>query len=101
MPSLNTRLLSDVPIVYPSLPKQRAIAHILGTLDDKIELNRRMNQTLEEMARAIFKDWFIDFGPTRAKVEGREPYLRPPRCGTSSQTVSRTQSLDLFPQGGK
>ena len=57
------------------LPEQRAIAHILGTLDDKIELNRRMNQTLEEMARAIFKDWFIDFGPTRAKMEGREPYL--------------------------
>ena len=56
-------------------PEQRAIAHILGTLDDKIELNRRMNQTLEEMARAIFNDWFIDFGPTRAKMEGREPYL--------------------------
>ena len=59
----------------PPLPEQRTIAHILGTLDDKIELNRRMNRTLEEMARAIFKDWFIDFGPTRAKIEGREPYL--------------------------
>ena len=50
-------------------------AHILGTLDDKIELNRRMNETLEAMARAIFKDWFVDFGPTRAKIEGRNPYL--------------------------
>ena len=46
-------------------------------MDDKIELNRRMNRTLEEMARAIFKDWFVDFGPTRAKMEGLEPYLPP------------------------
>ena len=75
MPSINTQILSDVLIAYPPLPEQRAIAHILGTLDDKIELNRKMNQTLEEMARAIFKDWFVDFGPTRAKIAGREPYL--------------------------
>ncbi len=63
----------------PSLPlaDQRAIAATLGALDDKIELNRRMNQTLEAMARAIFKDWFVDFGPTRAKMEGRAPYLAP------------------------
>ena len=61
----------------PPLLEQRAIAHVLGTLDDKIELNRRMNQTLEEMARAIFQDWFVDFGPTRAKVDGQEPYLPP------------------------
>ena len=59
----------------PPLPEQRAIAHILGTLDDKIELNRRMNQTLEAMARAIFQDWFVDFGPVRAKIEGQDPYL--------------------------
>lgn len=62
-------------VCLPPLPEQRAIAHILGTLDDKIELNRRRNQTLEAMARALFKDWFIDFGPVRAKMEGREPYL--------------------------
>ena len=55
----------------PSLPEQRAIAHVLGTLDDKIELNRRMNETLEEMARALFKSWFVDFDPVRAKMEGR------------------------------
>ena len=61
--------------MLPPLAKQRAIAHILGTLDDKIELNRRMNQTLEQMARAIFQDWFVDFGPVRAKLEGRDPYL--------------------------
>ena len=62
-------------ISLPPLSQQRAIARILGTLDDKIELNRRMKQTLEAMARAIFKDWFVDFGPTNAKAEGREPYL--------------------------
>jgi type I restriction enzyme S subunit len=57
----------------PPLPIQKAIAHVLGTLDDRIELCRRMNETLEAMARALFKDWFIDFGPVRAKMEGREP----------------------------
>jgi type I restriction enzyme S subunit len=58
-------------IAYPSLPEQRAIAHILGTLDDKIELNRRMSETLEAMARALFKSWFVDFDRVRAKAEGR------------------------------
>ena len=71
MPSLNTRILSDVPIVYPPLPEQRAIAHVLGTLDDKIELNRRMNETLAELSRALFKSWFVDFDPIRAKMERR------------------------------
>lgn len=56
------------------LPEQRAIARILGTLDDKIELNRRMNHTLEEMARALFKSWFVDFDPVTAKAEGRVPF---------------------------
>jgi type I restriction enzyme S subunit len=56
------------------LGEQRAIAHILGTLDDKIDLNRRMNETLEAMARAIFKSWFVDFDPVRAKAEGRKPF---------------------------
>ncbi len=66
MPSLNTSLLSDVVIPYPKeMAEQRAIAHILGTLDDKIELNRRMNETLEAIARALFKSWFINFDPVR------------------------------------
>src|SRR5260370_21399712 len=56
---------------------QEAIAQTLSGLDDKIELNRRMNETLELMARALFKDWFVDFGPTRAKAEGRASYLAP------------------------
>ena len=67
--------IGTVTVPVPPLPEQRRIAHILGTLDDKIELNRRMNETLEEMARAVFKDWFVDFGPVRAKMEGREAYL--------------------------
>ena len=74
-PNVSSHQLAEIP--YPTLDEseQRAIAHILGTLDDKIELNRRMNETLEEMARALFKDWFMDFGPVRAKMEGRDPYL--------------------------
>jgi len=59
----------------PEPPEQRAIASVLGALDDKIELNTQTNNTLEATARAIFKDWFVDFGPTRAKMEHRAPYL--------------------------
>ncbi len=58
-------------VCLPSGAEQRAIAHILGTLDDKIELNRKQNETLEAMARALFKAWFVDFEPVRAKMEGR------------------------------
>ena len=70
-PNVSAQQLADIP--YPSLDhtQQRAIANVLGTLDDKIELNRRMNETLEEMARALFKSWFVDFDPVRAKMEGR------------------------------
>ncbi len=75
VPGLNRNAAHARVLEVPGESEQRAIAHVLGTLDDKIELNRRMNQTLEEMARAIFKDWFVDFGPTRAKMEGRERYL--------------------------
>lgn len=75
VPHTNLSILRKVPLRVPSLQSQRAIAHVLGTLDDKIELNRRRNQTLEAMARALFQDWFVDFGPVRAKMEGREPYL--------------------------
>jgi len=63
--------LQRIRVRIPPLQEQRAIAHILGTLDDKIELNRRMSQTLEAMARALFKAWFVDFEPVRAKMEGR------------------------------
>ncbi|MBB2170987.1 restriction endonuclease subunit S [Gluconacetobacter asukensis] len=59
----------------PPIELQRPIGALMSTLDEKIKLNRRMNKTLEATARAIFKDWFVDFGPTRAKMEGRAPYL--------------------------
>lgn len=70
----------DVPkfeLTIPPLSEQKIISNTLASLDDKIDLNRRMNETLEAMARALFKDWFADFGPTRAKMEGRPPYLAP------------------------
>jgi len=68
---LETSVLKSLPLRLPPLAEQRAIAHILGTLDDKIELNRKQNETLEAMARALFKAWFVDFEPVRAKMEGR------------------------------
>jgi len=71
VPLINLSVLRSLPIPLPPVAEQRAIAHILGTLDDKIELNRRMNETLEAMARAIFTSWFVDFDPVRAKIEGR------------------------------
>ena len=64
-------------VSLPGIDEQEAIAQLLTAFNDKIELNRRMNETLEAMARAIFKDWFVDFGPTHAKAEGRAPYLAP------------------------
>jgi type I restriction enzyme S subunit len=76
-PSLNRNYIHPLPLSFPGRPKQDAIVAVLGALDDKIELNRRMNETMEAIARAIFRDWFVDFGPTRAKMEGREPYLAP------------------------
>jgi len=72
-------------ITLPPVPEQKRIAHILGTLDDKIELNRRMNATLEGISRAIFKSWFVDFDPVRQKAAGQQP------VGTDAQTAA------LFP----
>jgi len=68
-PTLNRNHVHPIRILWPSLSEQKAIAHILGTLDDKIELNQRMNETLEAMARAIFKSWFVDFDPVRRNVD--------------------------------
>ena len=68
IPSTSREEFYGLPISVPPLSEQRAIAHVLGTLDDKIELNRRMNETLETMAQALFKSWFIDFDPVRAKA---------------------------------
>ena len=88
MASLNQEIIERVPIVLPPIEQQRVIAHILGTLDDKIELNRRMNETLEAMARALFKSWFVDFDPCpcqdgrprpRPAQAPRRPLSRPAR----------------------
>lgn len=84
-PQITFDQVSYLEIPIPPLPDQHAIAHILGTLDDKIELNRRMNETLEAMARALFKSWFVDFDPVRAKIEGRDTDLPP-------------EISDLFPE---
>jgi type I restriction enzyme S subunit len=72
-PSLSRDTFSAQLLPFPPLDDQKAIAHILGTLDDKIELNQQMNHTLESIARALFKSWFINFDPVRAKMDGRQP----------------------------
>ena len=113
-PLLNQTVLSSIPVEIPGPAEQRAIAHILGTLDDKIELNRRMNQTLEEMARALFKSWFVNFDPVRAKaalnrhaLHANEPETVAASDAQGSHwTVDRArayldsmdpQNVDLFP----
>jgi type I restriction enzyme, S subunit len=92
VPKTNVTYLRDFPIRLPPLSEQRAIAHILGALDDKIELNRRMNETLEAMARALFKSWFVDFDPVHAKAEGR------PSASSEQALPGLPKPLaDLFP----
>ena len=73
VPHTNLGILRNTPIELPLLAVQKAIAAVLGALDDKIELNRRMNATLEAMARTLFQSWFVDFDPVRAKLDGRPP----------------------------
>ena len=92
------RDLEHIEAALPPIPEQRAIAHILGTLDDKIELNRRMNETLEEMARALFKSWFVDFDPVRAKMEGRDPGL-PKHLADLFPDRLVDSELGLIPEG--
>ena len=72
-PALTKLMIEQLDIPKPPLAEQKAIAAVLGALDDKIELNRRMNATLEAMARALFQSWFVDFDPVRAKLDGRKP----------------------------
>ena len=88
--ALTKGMIESLEIPLPPIPEQQAIAHILRTLDDKIELNRRMNETLEAMARALFKSWFVDFDPVRAKVEGRW-------CRGESLSGLPADLYDLFP----
>jgi len=76
-PYLSLRDQGTLKISIPPIGQQQAIGSVLSGLDDKIELNRQTNETLEALARALFKDWFVDFGPTRTKAEGGAPYLAP------------------------
>ena len=72
--NLSATLIKNFPIILPPLKQQHRISDVLEALDDKIELNRKMNETLEQMARAIFKSWFIDFDPVHAKRQGKKPF---------------------------
>ncbi|HET7259177.1 MAG TPA: restriction endonuclease subunit S [Candidatus Acidoferrum sp.] len=86
VPGVNRNDLHQIMVAVPEVSEQRMIAGVLKTLDAKIDLNRAMNETLEAMARAIFKSWFVDFDPIRAKAAGRQPF------GMDSATAA------LFPQ---
>lgn len=98
-PNVSRKQLQDLDILIPPADEQRSIACILGTLDDKIELNRQINKTLESIAKAVFKSWFIDFDPVHAKMEGREPY------GMDAETTAlfpdsfEDSSLGKIPEG--
>ena len=83
----------------PPIKEQRRIAHILGTLDEKIELNRQMNETLEAMARAIFKSWFVNFDPVKAKMEGRKPPCMDTETAALFPSAFQDSSLGKIPQG--
>jgi len=90
--------LKGIRLHLPPLDEQRRIAHILGTLDDKIELNRRMSETLEAMAQALFKSWFVDFDPVRAKAEGRPTGL-PPDLAALFPDAFQDSELGEIPEG--
>ena len=92
--------LRKVLLAIPPYAEQRAIAHILGTLDDKIELTRRMNETLEGIARVIFKSWFVNFDPVRAKIEGRDHSL-PKHIADLFPESFEALKLDEIPVGWK
>ena len=94
-PSIRPSDIERLVLRLPPLPEQRAIAHVLGTLDDKIELNRRTNETLEAMARALFKSWFIDFDPVHAKATLKQQAaseITPPLRGSRQAKGASPQS---------
>ena len=93
--------LRKVKLTLPPLAEQKAIAAVLGALDDKIELNRRMNATLEAMARALFQSWFVDFDPARAKLDGRKPDGLDKPTAALFPVAFRDSPLGPIPQGGK
>jgi len=98
-PSLNRNYIYSIPVAYPERKDQQAIACILGALDDKIELNRRMNRTLADMARAIFKSWFVDFDPVRAKAAGQQPPGLKPEIADIFPDSFEDSELGEIPKG--
>jgi type I restriction enzyme S subunit len=97
--NLRIPLLEALPIPLPPLAEQKAIAAVLGALDDKIELNRRMNATLEAMARALFQSWFVDFDPVRAKLDGRQPTNLDPATAALFPDSFQDSVLGHIPKG--
>ncbi len=98
-PQLPIRDIRRVEIPLPPLAEQKAIAAVLGALDDKIELNRRMNATLEAMARALFQSWFVDFDPVRAKLDGRPPAALDPATAALFPAVFQDTEVGHIPKG--
>lgn len=98
-PKFNKTDLRTLRISFPSLPEQRAIAQVLDTLDDKIELNRQMNHTLEAIARAIFKSWFVDFDPVWAKIDGEQPYGMGADTAALFPNSFEHSELGIIPEG--
>ena len=98
-PNLNLAEIGNLPISLPPLADQKAIASVLGALDDKIELNRCMNATLESMARALFQSWFVDFDPVRAKLDGRQPVGLDVATSALFATHLEETTLGHTPQG--
>jgi type I restriction enzyme S subunit len=98
-PTLNRNHVHPMPVDWPPLAEQKAIAAALGALDDKIELNRRMNATLEAMARALFQSWFVDFDPVRAKLDGRPPVALDPATAALFPDSFHDSPLGHIPTG--
>jgi type I restriction enzyme S subunit len=99
--NLRIPLLEALPILCPPLAEQKAIAAVLGALDDKIELNRRMNATLETMVRALFRSWLVDFDPVRAKLEGRIPAALDPATAALFPEHLEDSPVGHIPKGWK
>jgi type I restriction enzyme S subunit len=95
----NTGTAATLEVLLPPLAEQKAIAAVLGALDDKIELNRRMNATLEAMARALFQSWFVDFDPVRAKLDGRPPAALDPATAALFPEHLEDSPLGHIPKG--
>ena len=96
---ISQRELREVEIPLPPLSEQHRIAHILGTLDEKIELNRQMNETLEATAWAIFKAWFVNFDPVKAKMEGRKPACMDTETAALFPSALQDSALGKIPMG--